>query len=184
MTKNAMIVALVAATALALVGGADAAAKKKPKKAAAPVAGATKLGTFGDWTAYATKDSKGKVCYAVSQPTSRKPSGLTRDPGFVFVTQKPKENVVDEVSFVLGFPAKDKGAGDTADVKGTTYDLFGRGHTAWTKAIADQRKLVADMKSGKDLVTKIASVSGHVTTDTYSLNGFSKALDASVKGCK
>ncbi|MDE2266125.1 MAG: hypothetical protein KGL29_09520, partial [Alphaproteobacteria bacterium] len=156
----ATIAALVAVPVLAS-GGADAAAKKAKKAAASPVAGATKIGDFGDWTAYKSKDSKSAVCYAVSAPKSRKPTGLTRDPAFVFVTQKPKEKVVDEVSFVLGFPALEKGAGDVATVKGAKFDLFGKGHTAWTKAVDDQPKLVAAMKAGADLVTEVKSAAGH-----------------------
>ena len=48
---------------------------------------------------------------------------------------------------------------------------------------ADEQKLIEAMKKGSKLVVKATSTRGTQTTDTYSLNGLSQAMDAIATAC-
>jgi hypothetical protein len=148
--------------------------------AALPTAAAaqqpTNIGTFSDWAAYAVDTGKGKVCYALAQPSERKPEGLNRDPAYMFISTRPAEKVKNEVSVILGFPARN-GSEATLSIGGTPFTLYTKEDGAWVRESADETKLVDAMRRGRDLTVKATSGRGNVTTDTYSLSGISAALD-------
>ncbi|HWG03910.1 MAG TPA: hypothetical protein VG271_02755, partial [Beijerinckiaceae bacterium] len=74
-------------------GSTNAAAAAKPQL----------VGSFGDWGAYAAKTGGGKTCYALAQPKDRQPGDLKRDPAYIFISERPAENVHDEISIIMGF---------------------------------------------------------------------------------
>ena len=49
---------------------------------------------------------------------------------------------------------------------------------------ADEQKVVAAMKAGSTMVVQGRSTRGTLTTDEYSLNGITKALEAVTKACQ
>ena len=53
----------------------------------------------------------------------------------------------------------------------------------WVKNAASESALIAEMRKGAKLVIKAASVRGHASTDSYSLSGFSQAMDRLQKEC-
>ena len=141
------------------------------------------LGTFGDWGAYTTQTGKAKICYALSQPKERLPAGLNRDPGYLFVSFRPSENVRNEVAVVVGFPTRDGSEGQ-ALVDETAFTLVTKGQNAWVKNPAEEGKLVEAFVRGRGLVLKISSARGNETRDRYSLSGFTAALDRAKKACE
>ena len=69
------------------------------------------------------------------------------------------------------------------NIDGKTFKLFTRGDNAWAYDFAADRAIVAAMKAGQKMTVRGTSRRGTVTTDTYSLSGFSAALAAIDKAC-
>ncbi|MGI8568566.1 MAG: hypothetical protein ACR2KT_05605 [Methylocella sp.] len=190
----AVVSALAFAAALACTGPASSKTKPKAAKPAAkaepsgvPSADTTKFGkpsklaSYGDWGVFLAEGEKSKTCYALATPKDRAPAGLKRDPAYVFISNRPGENVREEFSVIMGFPMKEAGA--RAEIAGSGFDLIATGASAWIKNQAEEAKFVDALKKGSKLIVKAASLRGHVTTDGYSLNGLSQALDRVEKEC-
>ena len=163
--------AALAGLALALIGTAGAQAAPKL------------VGQFGDWGVYLDDSGSGKICYALSQPKTRAPAGLSRDPAYFFISTRTAENVKNEISVVMGFPLKE-GSDATLTIGPTSFDLYTRGSGAWVRNVAEENRLLDAMRRGKDVVVKSSSVRGNVTTDTYSLSGISAAVDRATQECR
>ena len=153
-----------------------------------------KVATFGDWGTYNTQNGKNKICYAMSQPVTRAPDGLKRDPAFVFVSNRPNENVRGEVSIIMGFavkatqsaPAakgKPTGAQSFIEIGSTKLALIGKDSNAFLQNAAQESQLVDLMRKTPKMVIHMASVRGNETADSYSLNGFAQAYDRVKKEC-
>ncbi len=141
-----------------------------------------RIGSFRDWSAYAFSDQRGKVCYAASQPKTQLPAGANRDPAYFMVTNRPGENVRNEVSIIIGYPFRE-GSKVTADVDGRAFSMFTKDDGAWVENAAEETALIAAMRDGRTMTIKGTSRRGTDTTDTYSLSGVSAALDAIGKEC-
>jgi hypothetical protein len=140
------------------------------------------LDTFHDWGAYMAQ-GKEKTCYALASPKDRAPSALKRDPAYVFISNRPGENVRNEVSIIMGFAMKDN-AEAKAEIGNANYELVAKGTNAWVKNPAKEPQFIDDLKKGSKLVVKAASIKGSQTTDSYSLAGLSQALDRVHKECQ
>jgi hypothetical protein len=159
-------------------------AKKKDSKETDHKGGAkpVQVGNFGDWGAFLAQSGKDKTCYALASPKDRVPAGLQRDPAYVFISNRPAENVRNEISIIMGFPMKD-GAEARAEVGNAGFDLIAKGPNAWVKNPAEEAQFIDAMKKSAKLVVKASSMKGNATTDSYSLAGFSQALDRVLKEC-
>ena len=187
--------AIVAALAVSMAFGQDAQARRRqpPKpdeaeadKATVPAPGggkALELGKYGDWGAYSTQGAKGKICYALAQPKDRQPSGLKRDPGYLFISTRPGEGVRGEVSFIFGYPLKETGSDATAEAGSASFELIAKNENAWVKNATEEGPLVDAMRKSAKLVVKTPSKKGNATSDVYSLAGLSQALDRVKKEC-
>jgi invasion associated locus B (IalB) protein len=191
---------------------ADQTAPAKKKAAKAPAASAAEktapaeksaaakpllVASFGDWGVYQTQAVKGRVCYTLAQPKDRAPADLKRDPAYAFISDRPGEGVRNEISFIMGFdvanPADAAAAADPkkkpenkealAMVGDQSFELLAKNTNLWVKNAAKENQLVAEMRKGAKLQVKADSKRGHTTTDTYSLAGFSQALDRVQKDC-
>ena len=155
------------------------------------------------------KSARDASATRLAQPKSREPAGLTRDPGYAFISDRPSEGVRNEVSFIMGF---DVSAGDTAEsssdakpekaskssaksktsaaaaapvalVDQASFEMLPKGGNLWVKNAAKESALIAEMRKGAKLVVKAASLRGHQSIDTYALGGFSQAMDRLQKEC-
>ena len=189
---RAFFVAFLTALPLAALAGVPALAAKKPppepakdaKAVPAPGGGkALELGKFGDWGAYATQGAKGKVCYALAQPKSREPKDLNRDPGYLFISNRPGEGVRGEVSFIFGYPLKEGATDTVAEAGSANFELIAKGENAWVKNAAEEGQLVEAMRKTGKLLIKAPSKKGNASADTYSLSGLGQALDRVKKEC-
>ena len=193
------------------VSGAAAATKPSDKeKSPAPAAKPALVATYGDWSVFQSQSGKNRVCYALAQPKERAPADLKRDPAYAFISERPGEGVRNEVSFIMGFDvaspapavdakdekqAKDKkdkkkdkkkeaeAVAPTAVIGDATFDLLPKGADLWVKNAAKESELIAEMRKGAKLQIEAASKKGNVTVDTYSLAGFSQAIDRALKDC-
>ena len=140
------------------------------------------LATFGDWGAFATHGSS-KTCYALATAKERAPKAKLKDTqAYVFISTRPAENVKNEVAINLGYATKDN-APAAADIDGDGFELVLKGTNAWIKNPAEEPKFVKTLKEGTKLTVKATSAKGAATTDSYSLEGLSKALDRVQQEC-
>lgn len=172
---------LLSAFCAALTAGSSVSAQQRAP-AASGQGQALDLGTFGDWTAFSSTQGRNKVCYILSKPKDRQPRTLTRDPGFLFVTARPAERVRNEVSFVLGFPVDEKKPGEAAFGQ-TTFALSPKGRNAWISNAAEENAFIEAARRSPTLTVKATSGRGNLSTDRYSMAGFTQALERMRREC-
>lgn len=201
------IAALCGVTSLAHAQGAPAkGAKEAPKPAPAPAAkptaakpatpgsaataaagGAepTLIGQFGTWGAYTAMPNGRKVCFALAKPSSSKtnPPNRPRDPAYAFVSTRPAEKVVNEVSIMIGYALK-PGSESSIEVGGASFAMYTQGDGLWIKNAAEEERMVDAMRKSADVTVKGISAKGTETTDVFSLKGLSQALDRLAQDCK
>lgn len=142
------------------------------------------LGVFTDWTAYTYKASDTKVCYIVSQPKSSEAvKKVKRDPIFFIITHMPGRNINGEVSTIIGYPFKEATTVQLR-IDNVEFELFTNGDGAWADTTEKEKKIVATMKAGQQFSVRGMSWKGTETTDHYSLNGFTAAMDMIDSSCK
>ncbi len=142
------------------------------------------LGNFGDWTAMmdATNPKK-KLCYVGTTPKKAEGKYASRGDVHLLVTHRPAEKVRGEISITTGYDYRE-GKDVDIDIDGKAFKLFTRGDNAWARDASADRAIVAAMKAGRQMVVRGTSSRGTLTTDTYSLSGFSAALAAIDKACQ
>jgi hypothetical protein len=173
-----------------------AAAKPKPPAPAAPaapkppppIAGPAKptlLGQYGEWGAYTATPSGRKICFAIAKPAAveTKPPDRPRNQPYMFISTRLADKVTNEVSIVVGYPFKTSSEA-TAQVGGTTFQLYTQGDGAWIKNAAEEAHMVEAMRAGDSAVVKGTSAKGTESIDTYSLKGLTEALDRIAQECK
>ena len=165
--------------------GAAKPAAAKPEAAAAVGAEPTLIGQFGTWGAYTATPNGKKVCFALAKPSSSKtnPPNRPRDPAYAFVSTRPAEKVVNEVSIMIGYAVK-PGSESTLEVGGASYAMYTQGDGLWIKNAAEEERMVDAMRKAADVTVKGVSAKGTETTDVFSLKGLSQALDRLAQDCK
>ena len=188
---------------VAVASGVHAETAKKSDKDAANKPAL--VASYGDWSVFQSQAGKSHICYTLAQPKERAPADLKRDPAYAFISERPGERVRNEVSFIMGFevgaappPAdpKDKKKADAKDKKSKSdpisptavigdaeFELLPKGNDVWVKNAAQESQLIDEMRKGVKLKIKAASKKGNVTIDSYSLSGFSQAIDRALKDC-
>ena len=71
-----------------------------------------------------------------------------------------------------------------ANIGGKTFDLAVDGDTAWTVDDDQDLRLIVAMKRGRRMVISAEAANGRQFVDTFSLMGFSDALDAAAADCR
>ena len=195
MISMRVCLAAVAAFVLAAVVTDQAQALSKPKSAAPSAADAkaavpgggnpTLIGQFGIWGAYAATPNGKKVCFALAKPSSTKtnPPNRPRDPSYAFISTRPSEKVVNEVSVMIGYQIK-PGSDATLEVGGAKYAMYAQGDGLWIKNAAEEERMVESLRKGADAVVKATSAKGTETIDTFSLKGLAQALDRVAQDCR
>jgi len=140
------------------------------------------IGTFNDWRVYAHESGASRICFAASQPNATEPAGARRDSIYFYVSSWPKEGVKSEVSVKIGYPLR-KGSAVTVTIGSTAFNLFTDDDKAFVADPNAELKLIEAMKKGDVMIVRGTSQRGTQTTDTYSLLGVTKALEAVTAGC-
>lgn len=150
--------------------------------AQAPAQSINKLGGAQGWEAYIDTAHGAKICYLIGKPGKSEPAKIKRGSVFASVTHRPAEKRFNEVSFTSGYLFKD-GSDAELSIDGKKFSLFTNKDGAWTRDAATDKAVVEALAKGKQAIIKGISARGTATTDTYSLVGFSKALDDIDKAC-
>jgi len=143
------------------------------------------IGQYGTWGAYTATPNGRKVCFALAKPSSSKtnPPNRPRDPAYAFVSTRPAEKVVNEVSIMIGYALK-PGSESSLEVGGAAYAMYTQGDGLWIKNAAEEEQMVAAMRKSAEVTVKGISAKGTETTDVFSLKGLSQALDRLAQDCK
>mgnify|MGYP001176960257 CR=1 FL=1 len=143
-----------------------------------------RVATMTDWSVF-TEESP-KECWGVSSPKETvntrdgQPVQVRRGDILLFVTFRP--GVAGEISFSGGYPFAG-GSTVKLDVDGTTYELITDGEWAWPGTKDDDTAILAALKKGTTAVLTAKSGKGTQTQDTFSLRGFTAAMEEAAKRC-
>ena len=141
------------------------------------------LGAHGDWVVTKGTEAGQPLCYMSAEPQTAKGNYTKRGKVYAIVTHRPAEKSIGVVSFQAGYTLKE-GAPVTVTIDAkTTFTLFSQGEFAWTREAGDDQALVNAMRAGSQMVVKGTSARGTLTTDSYSLAGFTAALNAINAAC-
>jgi len=146
---------------------------------AAGTAHAEFLGKFGAWETFVRMDGKVKVCYAATTPTKSEGKYNKRGDVFLLVSHRPADKMLGFVSLEAGYPYKKNGK-VTAEIGGTAFPMYADGQLSFAY---DDKALVAAMIKGADITIQGRSSRGTLTTDRFSLSGFTAAYRAASKAC-
>jgi hypothetical protein len=151
---------------------------------------AERVAAHTDWAVFVAGDPK--ECYIVSPPTSsvarRDGQTVDVDRGDIrlFVAFRPGEGVSNEVSFKSGYPIRE---GSTVSLEvGSDRFAMGpgsgdAGEWAWT-AQEDDASAVAALRGGASAQVTGVSSRGTTTVDTFSLMGFTAAVQDAEARCR
>jgi Invasion associated locus B (IalB) protein len=141
-----------------------------------------------DWSIFEAGEGGQKVCWIASQPkTSTAERGgqtvqVNRGDIFLMIAIRPSDNVRNEVSFLAGYPFKE-GSNVTVTVGSDEFTMFTDKENAWTSSGAEDDKITAAFRAGADARVTGESSRGTTTRDTFSLLGFTDALEAARERC-
>jgi len=140
------------------------------------------LGSFQDWTAFSDGGDR-RICYIGSLPQKAEGNYTRRGDTYVLATHRPAESVFGEISVEAGYTYK-AGSEVEVNIDGRAFRLFTQGGNAWAYDERADQELVAAMKAGSRMIVKGTSTRGTLTTDTYSLAGFTAAYEAINRACR
>lgn len=144
-----------------------------------------RVGTMTDWNVFV--ENSPKECWGVSKPRETvnskdgKPTSVRRGDILLFVTHRP--GTAPQVSFTGGYPFA-PGSTVTVNVGGNQFQLFTDGEWAWSGSKEDDAALIKALRGGADAVLSARSGKGTQTKDSFSLRGFTAAMDDAAKRCK
>jgi hypothetical protein len=145
-----------------------------------------RVNAITDWSVFEGQDPR--ECWAV---TTYKESVNTRGGRVVAVTRgeillmvfyRPGAEVQGQLAFTGGYPFA-PGSTVNVNISGTEFELFTEGEWAWPATPQDDARIVTAMKRGADAVLTAQSARGTVTKDTFSLLGFTAAVEDAEKRC-
>jgi len=138
-------------------------------------------GKYKNWESFTAETDKGKICFAQTIPTKRAPASIKREKSKLFVTFRPSENIIDEVSMTSGHDYKSSTV--TASSGKKRYSFFSQKNFAWLLDDQEEKNFIKLMKRATNVIVKARTTKGAETTDHYSMMGFTKAYNTAKKTC-
>ena len=139
-----------------------------------------------DWSVFEETDPS--ECFGVSAPKEQvntrdgQPVQVNRGETLLFVFYRPSQGVNGQVTFTGGYPFAG-GSTVTLDIGGTEFQMFTEGEWAWPATPEDDSRIVAAMKLGASAILTGVSGRGTTTRDTFSLLGFTAAVEEAQRRC-
>lgn len=147
---------------------------------------ANRVAAKTDWSVFVEESPK--ECWGVVPPKATvntkdgKPVQVRRSEILLFVTHRPGK--APEVMFMGGYPFADSSTVELTVNTGAKFNLFTSGEGAWAGSPEEDAKIIAAMKSGAEVKLSGRSGKGTKTEDTFSLMGFTAAMDEAANRCK
>jgi hypothetical protein len=145
------------------------------------------VATKTDWSVFT--EGNPKECWGVSSPketvNSRngQPVSVRRGDILLFVTFRPGSGAKGEISFTGGYPFAPQST-VKVEIDGQSFELFSDGEWAWPASAEADAALLTAMKKGSTAILTGASGRGTQTKDTFSLRGFTAAMQEAEARCK
>jgi len=140
------------------------------------------IGKFKDWETFTVNENNNKICFAQSIPILRAPKKFERNPSRLFVSFRPTEDIIDEISATSGYTfQKEKIVKAKTGKK--TFNFFAQENFAWILDTEEEQKFIQAMKKASRVMIIGRTDKGKQTVDHYSLMGFSKAYNTAKKNC-
>lgn len=139
-----------------------------------------------DWSVFV--EDNPTECWGVSTPKETVNSrdgrvvAVNRGQTLLMVFYRPSAGAKGQVAFTGGYPFA-SGSTVTMNISGASYELFTEGEWAWPATTDDDTKIITSMKRGANAVLSGRSGRGTKTKDTFSLLGFTAALEDAAKRC-
>ncbi|UWQ91233.1 invasion associated locus B family protein [Aliisedimentitalea scapharcae] len=139
-----------------------------------------------DWSVFV--EDNPTECWSVSAPKETvntrggRVVAVRRSDVLLFVFYRPGAGVKGQVTFTGGYPFA-PGSTVNMAIGDDEYELFTEGEWAWPATKADDSKIIASMKRGAQATLTARSARGTQTQDTFSLLGFTAAVDDASKRC-
>nr|WP_137701807.1 invasion associated locus B family protein [Marimonas lutisalis] len=140
-----------------------------------------------DWSVF--EDNNPRECWAVSSPkeTVNTKNGrvvaVRRGEILLMAFFRPEAGVAGQITFTGGYPFA-SGSTVNLNIDGSEFELFTEGEWAWPASPSDDAKILTAMKRGRSAVLSARSSRGTQTKDTFSLSGFTAAVEDAEKRCK
>ncbi|MCR6671151.1 invasion associated locus B family protein [Devosia ginsengisoli] len=167
MSKSAVALALVASLILTTAASAQQ---------------VRMLGEHRAWSSYAASDAAGAVCFAMTKPEAVTPTPDGYSQAYIYITNRPAENVTTEFNLVAGFPFQPDSKA-TVTVDGQTFNLFTQNDAAWLDDAGQASTLASAIRAGSSMVVEGTTAAGIKVTETYSLSGATAAQQSIGSGC-
>ncbi len=139
-----------------------------------------------DWSVFV--DENPTECWSVSTPKEIVNSrdgrvvAATRGQILLMVFYRPEAGANGQVAFTGGYPFRG-GSSVNVNISGNEYEMFTDGEWAWPATPSDDSKIITAMKRGAQAVVTGVSSRGTTTKDTFSLLGFTAAVEDAGKRC-
>ena len=139
-----------------------------------------------DWMVFA--DENPTQCWAVSIPKKtintkdKRVVSVKRSAIQLMVQYSPNGKNNGQVSFTGGYTFA-KGSAVNLNIGDSNFEMNTDGEWAWPLTPSIDTKVVAAMKRGKKAVLSARSSRGTITKDTFSLLGFTAAVEDAAKRC-
>ncbi|MBF9033023.1 hypothetical protein HKCCE2091_02135 [Rhodobacterales bacterium HKCCE2091] len=139
-----------------------------------------------DWSVFVEEDPT--QCWVVSTPRETvntrdgRVVAVRRGAILMFVSFWPDQNRSGEVSFTGGYPFAD-GSTVTVEIGDSTFEFFTEGEMAWAASEQEDQQIITAMKRGSEAVLTARSSRGTETVDTFSLLGFTAAVEDAEARC-
>lgn len=162
--------------ALALMSGMALAQEQSTNRVAAKT----------DWSVFV--EDNPTECWGVSTPKEREETregrvvSVNRGEIFLMVFYRPSADAKGQVVFTGGYPFR-SGSTVNMNISGNEFELFTDGEWAWPARAADDSKIVTAMKRGSNAIVTAVSSRGTTTKDTFSLLGFTAAVEDAEARC-
>ncbi len=138
--------------------------------------------THGDWRVYTNGSGNARVCYVMSEASSKSPANVEHGKVFFLVSNWKSGAAKEQPSLLTGYPLKTTRAPKAA-VGSTTITMYGADNEAFIQSDADERRLVAKMRAGATMSVSAVSARGTQTRYQFSLKGITAALKAAKTAC-
>lgn len=139
-----------------------------------------------DWSVFV--EDNPTECWGVSTPKETVNSrdgrvvAVNRGQTLLMVFYRPSAGAKGQVAFTGGYPFA-SGSTVSLDISGNTFEMFTEGEWAWPATTDDDAKIITAMKRGANAVLSGRSGRGTNTKDTFSLLGFTAAVEDAAKRC-
>ena len=132
------------------------------------------LGEHNAWTAYATAESAGQICFVLTRPTATDPTAAGFTEAYFYITHRPAQGIRSEINLVSGYQFEPESTA-VLTVGSQTFDLFTQEDAAWMADPSQSETAVQAIRAGSTMSITGTSADGQSVRQSFSLSGATAA---------